>query len=566
MDFFGGAKPKGRAPGRTVVTTSRVTQAPPAKPKAQGTARHNALPDSVRQRIEHSRAEAADAKARADAAAAARARAEAPRSPKRPKRERARAESPAAERPRAPRSLLDQRPGTPFHYHTPRTFVPDAAHAGPSPMSSRALVESSSAQYGAFFDGLQDEPVVSLEYPAQDAQEEYVQRLPRFLLLVPKDADEYDPISDLLRAVGAIVAHYIPPERQDEFGALDALDVSSNAGALLADARPPRARLPSVESASASRGSTPNAPERASSASTSQSDETLDSDSILRSFTKARNRRHGPLFVRTVHRFNALLRAMKAEGIVEKLLRALGATHGVPEAVWRTVQDQVYARAAAPHVEKLKQYEAFSDNVYGEMLPPFLSEVCRLAQLGPDSVMVDLGSGIGNLVVQAAMQTGCRAYGCEYMPVPAELAAAQLQEATARWSLWHLRGGPMETWCADFTDSEPVRAALRDADLVVANNYAFRPQTNDTLSLLFLDLKDGAMIVSLRSFVPHDFRLTERTLSSPAAILRVEERTYRGGCVSWTGGSGKYYVHIVDRSQVRAYAAALEQRTKPSGV
>ena len=92
------------------------------------------------------------------------------------------------------------------------------------------------------------------------------------------------------------------------------------------------------------------------------------------------------------------------------------------------------------------------------------------------------------------------------------------------------------------------------------SNYAFRPQTNDTLSLLFLDLKEGSVIVSLRSFVPSDFRLTERTLSSPAAILRVEERTYTSGSVSWTAGSGKYYVHVVDRSKVHAYAAALERR------
>ena len=365
----------------------------------------------------------------------------------------------------------------------------------------------------------------------------------------------------MLRTVGAIVAHYVPPTHQSEFGALDALDVSSNAGALLADWRNARARMPSMEQASASRASTPSHADRASPMTMSQSED-LDADSILRSFTKARNRRHGPLFVRTVHRFNALLHKLKDEGVIEQHLQSLGESQGVPETVWRTIQDQVYARAAAPHVEKLKQYEAFSDNVYGEMLPPFLSEICRLAQLGPQSVFVDLGSGIGNLVVQAAMQTGCRAYGCEYMPVPAQLAAAQLQEARARWHLWHLRGGPMETWCADFTESEHVRAALRDADLVVANNYAFRPETNDTLSLLFLDLKDGAMVVSLRSFVPHDFRLTERTLSSPAAILRVEERTYTPGCVSWTGGSGKYYVHTVDRLEVHAYAAALEKRSQ----
>ena len=86
-------------------------------------------------------------------------------------------------------------------------------------------------------------------------------------------------------------------------------------------------------------------------------------------------------------------------------------------------------------------------------------------------------------------------------------------------------------------------------------SYAFRPQTNDTLSLQFLDLKDGTKIFSLRPFVSPDFRLTERTLYSPQAILRMEQHKYTGGCVSWTAGGGVYYVHTVDRQLVQDFVA-----------
>lgn len=85
------------------------------------------------------------------------------------------------------------------------------------------------------------------------------------------------------------------------------------------------------------------------------------------------------------------------------------------------------------------------------------------------------------------------------------------------------------------------------------NSYAFLPKTNDSLSLQFLDLKDGAHIVSLKPFVPPDFRLTERTLSSPLAILRVDERIHTTGCVSWADRSGKYYIQTVDRSLLRKF-------------
>ncbi|KOS14139.1 histone-lysine n- h3 lysine-79 specific [Malassezia pachydermatis] len=443
-----------------------------------------------------------------------------------------------------------------FHYHVPRSILPPDGYdplapelraTASGPISSRSLVETSETIYVPFFEGLEEQPVVTLEYPAIDAQEE-------FLLLVPKDVDEYDPISDLLRVVHAVVAHYIPAAQQPQFGHLDHLETGSNAGNTL-DKVSARLAMRADSSGPSSRSTTP-VPSTTSTPPplSGPADET---ESILRSFTKARNRRNGPLFVRSVERYNALLRTLRQDGTITSHLATLGASHGMPEGVWRTIQEQVYARVAAPHVDKLKQYEAFSDYVYGEMLPPFLSEIERIAQMGPQSVFVDLGSGIGNILLQASLQTGCASYGCEVMETPSALATKQIIEATHRWRMWNVCGGPaMEAWCEDFTESDRVREVLRRADVVLVNNYAFRPKTNDTLSLLFLDLKDGAKIFSLRPFVPTDFRLTERTASSPLAILRVEERRYASGCVSWTGGSGAYYVQTVDRSLIQHFTAS----------
>ncbi len=95
--------------------------------------------------------------------------------------------------------------------------------------------------------------------------------------------------------------------------------------------------------------------------------------------------------------------------------------------------------------------------------------------------------------------------------------------------------------------------SVLQSDIDSSFSYAFQPATNHALSLKFLDLKDGAQIVSLKPFVPPDFRLTERTLSSPLAILRVEERLYTTGCVSWADRSGKYYIHTVDRNLITAF-------------
>ncbi|KAJ1019276.1 hypothetical protein NDA13_006195 [Ustilago tritici] len=517
------------------------------------------------------------------------------------------------------------------------------------PISSADVVTSNFKSYGPYFHGLRDAPRATLVYPGEGASEE-------FLLLVPKDADEYDPLMELLATVRAIVTHYLTPEQRKAFGALGSLEVSNNAGMILPsasngatastssashtaaalaesgvglngsqNARAKSADLLDSEGCKASRrdelvgnhvnrdsgartpephinrishtapvspcfhsahnGTVANgthnpstksvltqnalfrldspAPTELSLASSSSDHPAPDPDSILRSFTKARNRRDGPLFLHTIARFNSALLALRESGALSHNISSLGISTGVPEGIWRLIQDQVYARVVGPRVEELGRYQAFSDNVYGELLPRFMSEIAQFTCLGPNKVFVDLGSGVGNLLIQTSLQTGAEAYGCEMMPIPASLASQQIIEAQHRWAAWRLRGGERtEAWLGDFGEHNGVREVLKRADVVLVNNYAFLPKTNENLSLLFLDLPDGAQVVSLKPFVPADFRLTQRTLSSPLAILRVTERLYTSGCVSWADGGGKYYIQTVDRSLVREF---LEQANSARG-
>ncbi len=203
--------------------------------------------------------------------------------------------------------------------------------------------------------------------------------------------------------------------------------------------------------------------------------------------------------MRTLSRFNTALVALRDTGALATNITLLGSTTGVPEGIWRLIQDQVYARVVGPRVEELGRYQAFSDNVYGELLPRFMSEIAQLTQLGPGKVFVDLGSGVGNLLIQTSLQTGAEAYGCEMMPIPASLASQQIEEAKRRWAAWGLKGGgEVDAWEGDFGDHAGVREVLKRADVVLVNNYAFLPKTNDNLSLLFLDLPDGAQVVSLK--------------------------------------------------------------------
>lgn len=134
---------------------------------------------------------------------------------------------------------------------------------------------------------------------------------------------------------------------------------------------------------------------------------------------------------------------------------------------------------------------------------------------------VDLGSGVGNAVIGVALLSGSNSYGCESMPNPSRLAALQITEAKRRWAMWGLKGSDeCEVYQADFCEDPKTSAALRKADLVLVNNYAFTPALNDRLAWQFLDLKEGAKIISLKPFLTKDFRLTERTVSTLCASPR----------------------------------------------
>jgi H3 lysine-79-specific histone-lysine N-methyltransferase len=81
---------------------------------------------------------------------------------------------------------------------------------------------------------------------------------------------------------------------------------------------------------------------------------------------------------------------------------------------------------------------------------------------------------------------------------------------------------------------------------------------NERLRPKFLDLKEGAVLLSLTPFSAPGARLTARNADDMRAIFDVRERRYRSGAVSWGAGGGAYYVHTVDRAGYAADYARWE--------
>lgn len=316
----------------------------------------------------------------------------------------------------------------------------------------------------------------------------------RFELLRPLERDEFDPVEDILQTTALVPAHYLPEGPAENF-----LD---------------------------------------------------DTNGYHRRMTRAVAQGVGHDFKDALDDYNKTLAVLRSNGTISDHLAKL---HHIPLEWVERVLNQTYARTVSLKVNSLKKYENGTDNVYGELLPRFVSKILHETNLKSDQVFVDLGSGVGNVVLQAALEIGCESWGCEMMDNACDLAELQEQEFKARCCLWGLNPGKVHLERGDFLKNIPIGKILQKADVVLVNNQAFTPNLNNELMNLFLDLKEGCQIVSLKSFVPHDHKITSRNFNSPVNLLNVTEKYYFSNCVSWTSAPGTYYVAIKDRRRLREF-------------
>lgn len=270
-------------------------------------------------------------------------------------------------------------------------------------------------------------------------------------------------------------------------------------------------------------------------------------DSIVRRMRRSVKNSDSEKFKTSINEFNDLMKTLRDSGEIAETIKSMKVVH------FKFVSEllnQVYARMISPRTQELRNYKAFSNNVYGELLPPFTSKVFRQTKMTSKSVFIDLGSGVGNCVLQSALEIGCESWGCEIMKVASSYGADQQKELEHRIKSYNIGMGDIQLRSADFVNNSEIQGVLRRADVVLVNNYAFDAELNGNLIDMFLDLKEGAKIVSLKSFVPPDYVISEANIESPLNILRVESKQFSEGDVSWQANGGKYYISTIDRTQL----------------
>lgn len=225
----------------------------------------------------------------------------------------------------------------------------------------------------------------------------------------------------------------------------------------------------------------------------------------------------------------------------------------------------------------LRRYEGFSPQVYGETNFKLVQDFIKNVPIREGSNFVDLGSGVGQVVLQVAasgrtssafgveFQAACASYGNQFkLDFPERLRA-----------IGHSIEGSIELVAGDFFASEETAKHVADADVVFVNNTAFGATVDNKLVRdIFCTMKDKSKIVSFVKFCTSTRgsagQLTLRNMTDPSGILKLEKVCHIEGkskegtgesAVSWTGRDWTYYVYSVEKAEhaerVRRLMAAV---------
>ncbi|KAK5961238.1 histone methyltransferase DOT1 PWA37_001769 [Arxiozyma heterogenica] len=266
-------------------------------------------------------------------------------------------------------------------------------------------------------------------------------------------------------------------------------------------------------------------------------------DDIIPKLNEAYDISNGEYFVGMVKEYNNLIQKVPRYEIINHLK----SVKKIPVSFIHDILQTVYIRTIYPRANQLKHYEAFSNYVYGELLPNFLSKIYKQCNLNQSSIFLDLGSGVGNCVIQAALEYQCKlSAGCEIMKEASDMTEYQHRELQERCKIMGLNLSPVKFFLKQsFVANKAVENIIRDCDVLLINNFLFDAELNKEVEKLIQNVKVGCKIISLKSLRRPGYVLDFYNTDNILSRLKVEKFNFEEDSVSWTHTGGEYYISTV---------------------
>ncbi|KAE9549868.1 hypothetical protein FO519_006921 [Halicephalobus sp. NKZ332] len=212
---------------------------------------------------------------------------------------------------------------------------------------------------------------------------------------------------------------------------------------------------------------------------------------------------------------------------------------------------KAYNRSVDNEKKLNKHYPAFSSQTYGETSYERLRSIIEEIQPKESDVFVDLGSGVGNLVVQMAGGSKVkRSIGIEIADLPSAFAKKMEIEFKSLMRWFGKKYRPFQLHHGDFLDEKFRSIIQQDASVLFINNYAFTADLEERIkNELFQDLKEGTKIISSKPYAIPNRQITHRQLGDIGAIVDVIQLKDCKEPCSWTSNTVPYYLHVINRAK-----------------
>lgn len=141
-----------------------------------------------------------------------------------------------------------------------------------------------------------------------------------------------------------------------------------------------------------------------------------------------------------------------------------------------------------------------SEDEFGELTIGNIRELFRLVKLTQKDSFVDLGSGLGEVPLSAAVLSGAQsARGVELRKERHEVACENLVKLSDELDV---NSKNKNSSFVELVQGDMLKMDLREDTVVFTNNYCFRQDLNDKLAeKLASELPEGARIASTKAFV-----------------------------------------------------------------
>ena len=193
---------------------------------------------------------------------------------------------------------------------------------------------------------------------------------------------------------------------------------------------------------------------------------------------------------------------------------------------------------------QLSAQEGVGDVVYVPTPQVVVDEMLRMAKVGPNDFVIDLGSGDGRMVITAAKKFGARGFGVDLDPVLLKLSNENAQ-----------REGVADR--ARFVEENLFRTDLSQATVITS--YLL-PEMNEKLRPKILSLKPGTRVVT------HDYHMGEwhaeemRTLDVPEKKVGNPGKSYVYRYIVPAKIAGRWQSQIASGAQPANWEFEFAQR------